>query len=235
MLSDNLVAKIDADEINTTEKGSNMDKVESFYDKMSATYDHWMKTGESTLEDELALVLKTFPSPCRILDVGCGTGRISLPLQQLGYSVVGVDISEGMVAEAKRKGISEAFVADFASFEYQDNAFNAIISLHAGFSYTHDPAVMRAMIEKTRNLLDCGGRVLWDSPNYEFYGQKKVLQWPSQSGLLETTCFGHDMTELIDFFEQGGFTVNHVWGSYTPLQEYGPGLPRIIIEAEHNE
>ncbi len=39
----------------------------------------------------------------RILDLGCGTGGHALPLTRRGYAVVGVDRSEEMLAEARRK------------------------------------------------------------------------------------------------------------------------------------
>jgi SAM-dependent methyltransferase len=39
----------------------------------------------------------------RILDAGCGTGRYSIALADLGFSVVGVDISDELLAEARKK------------------------------------------------------------------------------------------------------------------------------------
>ncbi len=38
----------------------------------------------------------------KILDLGCGTGRHSVELAKRGYAVTGVDLSEGMLAEAKK-------------------------------------------------------------------------------------------------------------------------------------
>ncbi|MBU0471285.1 MAG: class I SAM-dependent methyltransferase, partial [Nanoarchaeota archaeon] len=154
-----------------------VENVNSFYDKMSSTYDKWMETGESTLEDELNLVLQTFSNPCRILDVGCGTGRITLPLQELGYTVVGVDISQGMITQARKKGLAESYVSDFLTFQYNPNSFDGIISLHAGFSYTQNEKIIKKMIRKCQNLLVHEGRVLWDSPNLEFYGREIKLVW----------------------------------------------------------
>lgn len=43
----------------------------------------------------------------RILDMGCGTGRHALELARRGYRVVGVDLSDGMLAEARRAAAEE--------------------------------------------------------------------------------------------------------------------------------
>ncbi|MBB4909180.1 class I SAM-dependent methyltransferase [Actinophytocola algeriensis] len=41
--------------------------------------------------------------PARVLDVGTGTGHVSLLLAGLGYDVTGIDLAEGMLAKAKEK------------------------------------------------------------------------------------------------------------------------------------
>ena len=38
-----------------------------------------------------------------ILELGCGTGRVSIPLAQAGHQVTGIDMAEDMLAEAERK------------------------------------------------------------------------------------------------------------------------------------
>jgi SAM-dependent methyltransferase len=42
------------------------------------------------------------PAPALILDAGCGTGRVAIRLAELGYRVVGVDVDDSMLAEARR-------------------------------------------------------------------------------------------------------------------------------------
>ncbi|WP_185766352.1 class I SAM-dependent methyltransferase [Niallia circulans] len=38
-----------------------------------------------------------------IIDIACGTGRVTIPLAKKGYNLVGVDIHKGMLTQAKKK------------------------------------------------------------------------------------------------------------------------------------
>ena len=51
---------------------------------------------------DIPTILATWVSGTRALDFGCGAGRSSRFLAQLGFSVTGVDISKEMVAQARR-------------------------------------------------------------------------------------------------------------------------------------
>src|SRR3989344_3789509 len=199
-----------------------------FYDRMSTSYDAFMEEGESTLEDEINLVLRTFPIPCKILDVGCGTGRIAIPLQTAGYSVTGIDISSGMIGQAKEKGLRDARQVSVEEFNSSNN-FAGIISLHTGFSYTDDHDGMRSALQAAYRLLNRAGKVLWDSPNQNCYGKQRILEWPSDNGIVRTICYGHDAERVKNLFVEAGFSILNIFGSYTPFTEYWEGDPRLII------
>lgn len=40
-----------------------------------------------------------------VLEIACGTGRVSIPIARLGFDVTGVDIVSGMLEQARRKSI----------------------------------------------------------------------------------------------------------------------------------
>jgi SAM-dependent methyltransferase len=68
-------------------------------DSARAQYDVY---GLSTVEE--SLVRRYFTDPrARLLDIGCGYGRTTVPLQELGYRVVGIDVVERMVVQAEKK------------------------------------------------------------------------------------------------------------------------------------
>lgn len=53
--------------------------------------------------EHLSLVRSLVPPGATLLDIGCGTGEEALRLAQDGYSVLGVDVSPGMVWQAQAK------------------------------------------------------------------------------------------------------------------------------------
>ena len=79
----------------------------SFKDPQFAQlYDLMMKANDSfTIElDFWKASAEYYGDP--ILELGCGTGRILLPLAQLGYDITGIDISYPMLAVLKQKLIN---------------------------------------------------------------------------------------------------------------------------------
>src|SRR5690348_939912 len=64
--------------------------------------DVFWTSGETTVRDELLPMLKTvsFQTDC-CLEIGCGIGRLLLPLSKFFDRAIGVDVSEGMVVRAR--------------------------------------------------------------------------------------------------------------------------------------
>ncbi|WP_046730803.1 class I SAM-dependent methyltransferase [Streptomyces humi] len=58
------------------------------------------------------------PAGARVLDAGCGTGRVMIRLAELGYDCVGVDLDASMLAVARRQAPELPWLqADLATFE----------------------------------------------------------------------------------------------------------------------
>ena len=77
--------------------------------------------GEATLAAALVA------PPARVLDAGCGTGRVAVRLHELGYDVVGVDVDASMVAEARAAAPHLDWrVADLATLDLAD-AFDLVV------------------------------------------------------------------------------------------------------------
>lgn len=87
----------------------------------------------------------------RILELGCGDGALTCLLAAQGFDVTGLDISHGMIEEAKRRAERESLPA---RFEVADSdgfvtgePFDAVVSfMGAFFTYLEDPAKFLAKI-----------------------------------------------------------------------------------------
>jgi SAM-dependent methyltransferase len=53
------------------------------------------------IHGEATFVADLVPAPARVLDAGCGTGRVAVRLAELGYDVVGVDVDAAMLDQAR--------------------------------------------------------------------------------------------------------------------------------------
>jgi len=78
----------------------------------------------------------------RVLDVGCGTGCVTIPVAGRGEAV-GVDISEPMIAEARaraeREGSGAEFIcADAQNYAFEAGSFDMVIS-RFGVMFFDDP------------------------------------------------------------------------------------------------
>ncbi|MEM9160081.1 MAG: methyltransferase domain-containing protein, partial [Verrucomicrobiota bacterium] len=81
----------------------NIETVKGYFDD-PRTVDHYMKAVANVglWESEEAVFCEYFDESDRILDLGCGAGRIALGLNRLGYErIVGADLSLKMVERAQ--------------------------------------------------------------------------------------------------------------------------------------
>jgi SAM-dependent methyltransferase len=70
------------------------------------------------MHGEARLCASLVPAGSRVLDAGCGTGRVAIRLAELGYDCVGVDLDASMLAEARRLAPEMTWIeADLATFE----------------------------------------------------------------------------------------------------------------------
>jgi SAM-dependent methyltransferase len=81
----------------------------------------FFESGERHVEEVLQLVDRVYPGfrPRSVLDFGCGVGRLVIPFARRLDEVVGVDVSEAMLAEARRNADAQGcsnvdFVSDLA-------------------------------------------------------------------------------------------------------------------------
>jgi SAM-dependent methyltransferase len=112
------------------------------------------------LDDLLALARLT--APARLLEIGCGTGRATLPLAERGHAITCVELGEQLAAAARRKLAGfprvEVIAADFETWQPGDAPFDAVVA----FAAFHWLAPDRRY-EKAADLLREGGALAFVS------------------------------------------------------------------------
>lgn len=100
-----------------------------------------------------------------ILEIGCGTGRITLRLAEAGHDVHGIDVSQAYLdvlgETARRRGVEPAVErADMTSFSY-DEAFELIIVPYDTFRYNTTVEGQLRTLENVRGHLSDTGRAVF--------------------------------------------------------------------------
>ncbi len=146
------------------------------YDPIAALYDRW---NTSVVEDigfyiDEALLLR---GP--VLELGVGTGRIAVPIAQVGIEVIGVDSSAPML-ERCRERAQAAGVAELLDLRLGDlrdppvsETVSLVISPFRAFLHLLSNDERLQTLERIRDLLQPGGRLVFDvfSPSSEDIAQ----------------------------------------------------------------
>lgn len=96
----------------------------------------------------------------KVLDVGTGTGFLSLMLAERGHDVVGVDMSKGMLSFAKRKAEERGLdidlrIGDAESLDFEDESFDTVVSRWVLWTLLNpESAVM-----EWRRVVKTGGKI----------------------------------------------------------------------------
>lgn len=113
------------------------DRVRRFWDRDAATYDrslgHGIEHPVAAAAWSAALARHLPSPPSSVLDVGAGTGAMSLIAADLGHSVTALDISSGMLSHAERKAAERGLHLETVVGGADDpppGPFHAVIERH---------------------------------------------------------------------------------------------------------
>ena len=105
-----------------------------------------------------------------ILDVGCGSGRLSKTLKDRGYSVVAIDNDSKAVEITRKKGIT-AYVSDITDWK-TDRKFDCVI-LGDVLEHIEDD---KSAMGKVHGMLKPNGCVVVNAPSYRFlFGKHDIV------------------------------------------------------------
>lgn len=200
-------------------------------------------------------------SGLKVVDLGCGYGWFSRWAQEQGAEqVLGLDVSQKMLARAKEMTSSSAItyaIADLEKLElpdatfdlaYSSLAFHYIVDLKGLFARIHQALVPGGRLvfsiehpifmapRQPGWLVDEQGRKSWPVDSYQLQGPR-VTNWLADGVIKQHRTVGTLLTLLI----QAGFTLTHVdeWGPSEADLKARPALaeelerPMMLLVAAH--
>jgi len=97
--------------------------------------------------------------PGRVLDAGCGTGRVAVELARRGHEVVGVDLDPAMLDAARRKGPELAWHRGDLSTCHLEQSFDRIV-LAGNVLIFLDPGSEGLVVANLARHLEVGGLLI---------------------------------------------------------------------------
>ena len=140
----------------------------------------------------------------RILDVGCGTGRHSIELTKRGYTVTGIDLSEGQLRHAREKAAEAGLEIDFRQQDARKLSFLeafdvAIMLCEGGFPLMETDEMNFEILKGVSRALKAGGKFIFTTLNGLFPLYHSVEEFTAGQGQEGNATYHSNTFDLMTF------------------------------------
>lgn len=194
-------------------------------------------------EKEVAILEEIFQeNGCKkILDIGCGAGRIDLPLLRSGYYLTGIEANESFLLTAMRRAneenLSNASFKKGDVIEYQKQitrgSQDAVIYTWHTILEAFGPGNLLTSLNSAWLALKSGGVLVFDQPTRENQHMEDGWYGNDPDGEHNYLAYLMDEDEIRFILEMAGFKdveIKH-W-STKPNEEYPEGMKKITVSAK---
>lgn len=157
---------------------------DSHFDEIATVYDESLPAHvvEHYLRKRTAFVAACCPRGS-VLDVGCGTGALAQRLAGIGYDVVGVDPSEGMLEVMRARSPEiRAVTASGTSLPFDEDSFDVVLTVAAMHHIADPEAVRQTLAEMVRVCRPTGRVLVWDHNPRNPYWSNLMARVPQDTG-----------------------------------------------------
>jgi ubiquinone/menaquinone biosynthesis C-methylase UbiE len=123
-----------------------------------------------------------------VLELGCGTGRVSLPLARAGVNLVGIDRSAPMLARAKRHPKLRVIRGDIRALPFENGAFPMVIAPYGILQSLIRPRDLTATLASVARVVAPGGAfgidLVPDVPKWREYENRVQLRGKARGAQL---------------------------------------------------
>lgn len=145
--------------------------------------------------DEIEAFSRLLPSEGRVLDAGCGSGRDTQILKDKGFDAVGLDISSGLLEQAKlRHPECEFHQSSYLQTKFPDASFDGIWA-HASLVHLPSEAEVTQALAEFNRLL---------KPSGILHVLVKAQTGDKKFDVIADTLSNHD--RFFQFFDQASIT-----------------------------
>ena len=162
----------------------------ALYDPIARIYDPW---SASVVEDIAFYVEEALGCDGPVVELAVGSCRIAVPIAQAGRAVIGVDLSEGMLAVARalaeEHGVStlvDLRVGDLREPPVDERVPLVICPFRSLLHMADEEQKLRAL-RAARELLEPGGRLVFDvfAPSSEDIAETHGIWLEREDGIFE--------------------------------------------------
>ena len=103
----------------------------------------------------------------RVLDVGCGAGRVAIYLQNKGFDVLGVDLSPLAIRVCRLRGLKNAQVMSITKLSSKLGIFGTVLMFGNNFGLFGNPNRARWLLKRFHKITTQDARILAESVDPE--------------------------------------------------------------------
>ncbi len=162
----------------------------ALYDSIAEIYDPW---SASVVEDIAFYVEEARRCDGPVVELAVGSGRIAVPIAQAGLAVIGIDISEGMLAVARalaqKHGVGA--LVDLRVGDLREppvvGRVPLVICPFRSLLHMPDETEKLKALRAAHDLLEPGGRLVFDvfAPSHEDIAETQGLWLEREPGIFE--------------------------------------------------